>query len=275
VPEDDQYKYSDDLSILELVMLADILTEYNFLDHVASDIGVDQLYFPAQGTQINLDKIALWTQDNLMMLKESKTNYILFTRSRADFTTRLTINGKFIERQNHVKLLGVWLQQDGGWGKHVKETCKKAYIRMGFLTKLRYAGIDRRELIHNYKQFIRTALEYCSVAYHSSLTEAQSNSLERCQAVALRIILQAEYESYGSALILADLDLLSTRRAARCLDFSLKCIEHAQNRRFFPTNPNLIGTNEVRDREAIPEQCNPLLSETFKQTCSRKESRGA
>ena len=124
-------------------MLADILIEYNFLDHVASNIGVDQLYLPGQGlqTQINLYKIALWTENNLMKLKESKTNYILFTRSRTDFTTRLTINDKFIERQRYVKLLGVWLQQDGGWGKHVKETCKKAYMRMGFLSKLRYAGI--------------------------------------------------------------------------------------------------------------------------------------
>ena len=214
------------MSILGLVMLADILTEYNLLDHVASDIGVDQLYFPAQGlqTQINLDKIALWTEDNLMRLKESKTTYILFTRSGANFTTRLTLNDKFIERQNYIKLLGVWLQPDVGWGKHIKETSKKAYIRLGFLSKLRYAGIDRRELIHNYKQFVRTALEYCSVAYHSSLTEAQSNTLERCQAVALRIILQEDYETYSSALTLTSLDRLSTRRTSRCLDFSLNVL---------------------------------------------------
>ena len=114
---------------------------------------------------------------------------------------------------------------------------------------LRYAGIERSELIHNYKQFIRTALEYCSVAYHSSLTEAQSYSLERCQAVALRIILQEEYETYNSALVLTGLDQLSTRRTARCLDFSLKFTEHAQNSRFFPKNPNLDNNNEVRDRE--------------------------
>ena len=240
VPEDDQYKYSDDLSILELVMLADILTEYNFLDHVASDIGVDQLYLPAQGlqTQIHLDKNALWTQDNLMKLKKYKTNYILFTRSRTDFTTRLTINNKFIDRQNCVKLLGVWLQQDGGWGKHVKETCKKAYMRMFFFSKLRYAAIERKELVHNYKQLVRTALEYCSVAYHSSLTEIQSNKLERCQAVALRIILQKDYESYQLALLLTGLEKLSARRKARCLDFSLKCTEDAQNNRFFPKNQN-------------------------------------
>ena len=70
---------------------------------------------------------------------------------------------------------------------------------MSFLSKLKYAGISRQELIHNYKQFIRTTLEYCSVAFHSSLSEDQSNKLEHCQAVALRIILQDEYLSYDSA----------------------------------------------------------------------------
>ena len=251
VSEDDRLKYSDDLSILELVMLADALTEYNFWEHVASDIGVDQRYLPPQGleTKLNLDEIAMRTADNLMLLKESKTSYIIFTRSHQDFATRLTLNNKLIKRQKYVKLLGVWLQEDGGWGKQVKETCKKAFARMSFLSKLRYAGVEQKDLIHNYKQFIRRALEYCSVAIHSSLTESQSNSLERCQAVALRIILQDEYESYSSAFLLTGLQKLSDRRSTRCLDFSLKCIDHEQNNRFFPRNASLGIGNDVRDRE--------------------------
>ena len=88
-------------------MLGDILTEYNFLEQVASDVGIDQKFLPTQGTQINLDKIAMWTEDNLMKLKESKSNYIIFTRSRQDFATRVTVNNKLIERQQYVKLLGV------------------------------------------------------------------------------------------------------------------------------------------------------------------------
>ena len=122
-------------------MLANALTEYNFLEHFASDVGLDQLYLPAQGlaTQTNLDEISRWTDDNIMLLKETKTNFTVLTRSRQDFATRLTVNGKFIERQKYVKLLGVWLQPDGGWEKQVKELCKTAYTRMSFLTKLRYA----------------------------------------------------------------------------------------------------------------------------------------
>ena len=139
------------------------------------------------------------------------------------------MNGKYIERQKYVNLLGVWLQEDRGWQKQIDETCKKAYRRMSFLTKLRYAGVNREDLIHNYKQFVRSSLEYCSVAIHSSLTEAQSNSLEHCQAVALRIILQDAYESYEQSLFLSGLRKLSARRADRVLDFSLKCIDHEQN----------------------------------------------
>ena len=251
VEEDDRYKYCDDLSILELVLLANILIEYNIWEHVASDVGVGQRFLPAQGleTQANLDKISVWTDENLMKLKESKTSYIVFTRSKQDFATRLTVNGKYIERQKYVNLLGVWLQEDGGWQKQVNETCKKAYRRMSFLTKLRYAGVNREDLIHNYKQFVRSSLEYCSVAIHSSLTEAQSNSLEHCQAVALRIILQDSYETYEQSLLLTGLEKLSARRAARCLDFSLKCIDHKQNQRFFPRNPNLDNSIEARERE--------------------------
>jgi hypothetical protein len=251
VPEDDQYKYCDDLSILELLLLGDALTEYNFWEHVASDVGVDQKFLPTQrlDTQTRLDNIASWTVDNLMRLKESKSNYIIFTRSRQDFATRLSVNGELVERKKYVKLLGLWLQEDGGWAKNVKESCKRAYMRMSFLSKLRYAGISRQELLHNYKQFIRTTLEYCSVAFHSSLTEDQSNKLEQCQAVALRIILQDEYLSYESALVLSGLEKLSTRRQSRCLDFSLKCIKHEQNNRFFPTNPNMGSTTAVRYRE--------------------------
>jgi len=41
VPPEDRFKYIDDLSILQLVLLSGLLVDYNFYQHVASDIGVD------------------------------------------------------------------------------------------------------------------------------------------------------------------------------------------------------------------------------------------
>ena len=41
VPEEDRFKYIDDLSVLQLICLSGLLVEYNFFEHVASDIGID------------------------------------------------------------------------------------------------------------------------------------------------------------------------------------------------------------------------------------------
>ena len=46
VPELDRFKYIDDLTILELVSLAGLLTNYNFKAHIASDIGIEQTFLP-------------------------------------------------------------------------------------------------------------------------------------------------------------------------------------------------------------------------------------
>ena len=55
LPED-RFKYIDDLSVLQLV--------YNFYQHVASDIGIDQKYLPATSytTQDTLNYVSNWTR---------------------------------------------------------------------------------------------------------------------------------------------------------------------------------------------------------------------
>jgi hypothetical protein len=276
---------------MELVMLGNILTEYNFYEHVASDVGVDERFLSPQGlqTQTNLDKIACWTEDNLMLLRESKTDYLVFTRVQDRFATRFSVNNKFIERKEVTKLLGVWLQEDGGWQTNTEQLCKKAYARMNMLTKLRYAGVGTEDLIYIYKQYIRTTLEYCSVVFHSSLTAKQSASLERCQAVSLRIILQENFVSYSAALEMTALSRLSDRRQTRCLDFSVKCTKDKQNSRFFPKNPNLENLLETRQREqfkvnfcrtqqyknsAIP-YCQRLLNDHWRHQEDKEDRAGA
>ena len=67
VQPEDRYKYIDDLSVLQLVLLSGLLVEYNFHQHVASDIGVDMTYLPAYSynTQDHLNYISNWTDENL------------------------------------------------------------------------------------------------------------------------------------------------------------------------------------------------------------------
>ena len=42
----DRFKYIDDLSLLQLVCLSGLLMDYDFYNHVASDIGIEQQYLP-------------------------------------------------------------------------------------------------------------------------------------------------------------------------------------------------------------------------------------
>ena len=210
--------------------------EYNFHEHVASDIGLEQKFLPpsSYATQDTLNYISNWTDTNLMKLNTRKCSYMMFTKSQEVFTTRLTIKNSYLERLNVTKLLGVWISEDMSWSRNCQEICRKAYSRLSMITKLKYAGAKVEDLLDIYVLFIRSITEYCGVAFHSSLTIEQSNKLEQIQKVCLKIILAEMYISYSTALEMTGLKLLSERRNDRCLDFARKCVKHPKNSRFFP-----------------------------------------
>ena len=83
VSPEDRYKYIDDLSILQLVFLSGLVTEYNFVQHVASDVGIDDVFLPPSSypTQDSLDWISNWTEENKMQLNEEKCNYMVFSKT--------------------------------------------------------------------------------------------------------------------------------------------------------------------------------------------------
>jgi hypothetical protein len=252
VEPEDRFKYIDDLSILQIVCLAGLLASYNFHFHVASDVGVDQLFLPPSNcqTQSQLDEITEWTRQNLMKLNEAKSNYMIFKRTKSNFVTRLNLNGTVLDQLSTAKLLGIWITEDLSWAKNTQEICKKAYSRMSMLSKLKYVGTSTEDLVDIYVLFIRSCAEYCSVAFHSSLTKSQSVDIERIQMTSLLIILGDMYIDYPIALEMCNLKPLFERREKKCLDFSLKCIKHTKNSRIFPINPNQLEANmDIRQRE--------------------------
>ena len=120
----------------------------------------------------------------MMLLNEAKSNYMIFSRSQEKFATRLTLNNVHLERLNVSKILGIWIADDLTWSKNTREICLKAYGRMSLVTKLKYVGVKKDDLIDVYKLFIRSLLEYCVVI----------QDLERIQKTALRVVYVEEYE---------------------------------------------------------------------------------
>ena len=210
-------------------------------------------------------------------MNEKKSNYMIFSRSQEKFSTRLALNGVCLEKVNATKLLGVWLTDDLSWSKNCTEICIKAYARLTMITKLKYVGTKIEDLIDIYILFIRSIIEYCSVVFHSSLTQAQEQKLERIQKTCLRVILGEMYISYEAALEMTGLQTLKDRREKRCLDFSLKCIKHPKNQRIFPRNNIKFGQNQQtreafhvnwarteRYKESAIPYCQRLLNHHFK-----------
>jgi hypothetical protein len=246
VQPEDRFKFIDDLSVLQLVCLSGLLTDYDFLNHVASDIGIDDQFLSpdTNPTQANLNFVSNWTNENLMKLNGQKCNYMVFSRSEAKFATRLNVNNVYLERVPVTKILGIWLSEDLSWAKNSREICIKAYSRMSMITKLKYVGVKTEDLIDIYILYIRSVIEYCSVAYHSRLTQADSDKLERVQKTCLKVILGDMFLDYESALEMCGLDRLSNRRVKRCLDFAQKCLKHPKNCRLFPLNTRTHGQQQ-------------------------------
>ena len=136
------------------------------------------------------------------------------------------------------------------------------------LSKLKFAGIDRSDLMTIYKLFIRSVTEYCSVVFHSSLTEKQSRKIEIVQKSCLKIILDKDYTDYQTALQMCAIDTLAKRRQDRLKSFSIKYPKDKFNSKMFPRNwnphnkdkfvVNFARTNKYL-KSAVP-QCQRLLN---------------
>ena len=249
VEDEDKFKYVDDLSILEFVCLAGLLCEYNFKLHVASDVGIDSYFLPPQNIQMqdHLDSISSWTRKNLMVLNERKSKYIIFNRAQADFNTRLTLNNTNIEQVHEARVLGVVLTDDLKFERNTQDICKRAFARISMITKLKYVGVSIPDLIDVFSLFVRSLLEYCSVSWHSSLTQEQSDDIERVQRTALKVILGKEYTDYQSSLNKCGLESLYSRREKRCLTFGLRSLKHPKHKLMFPLN-NIPDATNTRNR---------------------------
>ena len=265
IPEEDKLKYIDDLEILELVSISGVLIDYDFHQHVASDVGIDQQFLPASSfrMQNSLNNLASWTELNKMKINEDKTNYMIFTRSKTDFTTRLTVNGCKLDQVKVAKLLGVWISEYLSWTRNCQEISKKAYARINMLSKLKYAGMKLEDLVNIYILHIRSVTEYCSSAFHSSLTLEQDKKLESIQKVSLKVIMGQAYVDYENALQITGLKTLHTRREERCLKYGLKSIKHNQLKNMFPVK-SVENNQSLRSREIF--HVNFAQTEAYKQS---------
>ena len=99
--------------------------------------------------------------------------------------------------------------------------------------------------------YIRPLLEYAAPVWHSALTRSQTHQIERVQKRVLRLILGIQYQTYKTALSLAQLETLCHRWIRLCLQFAQSLANSPQFSHWLPLN-NVISRS-LRNRKPFKE----------------------
>ena len=145
----------------------------------------------------------------------------------------------------------------------------KASKRLHILRVLKRSGVPPADLLKVYFALIRSVLEYCCPVWHNALPVKLSDSIERVQKRALRIIFPALH--YQEALTTTGCVPLYTRRMELCSKLVTKIKEPESRLRHLvpPTRsqahshslrnkdrPSLISCKSVRfNRSFFPAMC--------------------
>ena len=127
-----------------------------------------------------------------------------------------------------VKILRVTIQNNLKWNLHIENTIKKASKRLYFLKQLKRANLSTEELVKFYIVCIQSVILYACQVYHYSIPEYLSESLERVQKRALRIVHGYDH-SYKELLDLSKLTSLFIRRSELCSKFFCKVMSNPKN----------------------------------------------
>ena len=86
-----------------------------------------------------LKKLSLWLNLNRLALNVSKTNFVIFRshQKMPDHNVTLLMNNKALQQKDHVKYLGVLLDQHLDWKYQIKNVALKVSRGLGIIAKLK------------------------------------------------------------------------------------------------------------------------------------------
>ena len=159
-----------------------------------------------------------------MAINTEKSKIMIFNYTKNhQFTTRLSINNVNLEVVNQAKLLGTHITNDLKWDVNTRQIIRKSNARMQLLQKIVSFGATIEDALHIYKIYVRSALEFSSSVWHTSLTKENEEDLERIQKSAFRVILGNEY-----TLDILQMETLKERRQILFQNFRQKSLKLVQ-----------------------------------------------
>jgi hypothetical protein len=168
--------------------------------------------FILQAINTNLARLSNWASDNKTTFEPAKSYAQVFSRkwNPIDPYGMLFLGDHELEVVTTQKVVGYTLDSKLNWGEMIDSLAVKARKRLAALVRLRPL-LDDRNMKTMYTMFIRSILEYGSIAYMGA-AQSHLSKLDRIQESAQRI---------GNFSVPS----LGSRREAAALAFALKLLD--------------------------------------------------
>ena len=140
-----------------------------------------------------------WLERNQMIANPDKFHAILVTKGRDDTTgVKLMIQGKQIQSENTVRLLGVKIDYRLTFDEHISDLCRKAAAQLNALKRLEgYMEFKAKEIM--VQSFVFSNFNYCPLVWHFS-SEKSMKKIEKIHERALRFLYNNSNSSYDDLL---------------------------------------------------------------------------
>ena len=162
-----------------------------------------------------------------------------------------SIEGQKLSTGSELKLLGFRFGPKPNCQPQVdamKKTFRGCYW---LLIHMKQHFYTEDELVRAYKSLVRPIAEYCSVVFHSMLSDKQDEEIERLQATALRYIYNYGIP-YSEMREMAGLTTLRQRRIEAVDKFAANCANSDRFAHWFPRH--LSTRRATRSRAVYKEE---------------------
>ena len=232
-----KYKYVDDgMIVCKLNMDSGIIEFRNGKTYkVKQDIQTQNMF----------RRIAARATARGMVVNSGKTKVLCISDAQTYKAVSFLLDGDGcrLESGETMKILGFHFNSRPSCHAHVEALRKRMREKVWVLRHLGKAGFNQDELATVYRSVIRPMLDYCSVTYHSMLTDEQDQIVKRLQSQALKSIYGYRM-SYAEMRERARVTTLRARRTELCDKFVKKTLGNPRFSHWFPERVGRQGRNK-------------------------------
>ena len=168
----------------------------------------------------DMERLSSWLDHNYLQANRDKTQAMVLGKSTHHYD--LKFNGASIDIKEHLKILGVYLDNKLSFQEHINEMLKKVFAKIAALRRLKRL-VPSSTLLVLYRSFVLSHFEYCN-SLLIGIGKTLNKKLEDANHYGLRTIMNLGRSiNYESTLKTADMNTLEHRRIEQSLIIFHKC----------------------------------------------------